>query len=308
MNTLVLNITNRCNFACKTCLRGESSKEDLAPEALERVLDFFLPRGLKAVGITGGEPILHPRFYKILKIIAARSIRFHVVTNGWLIAQYLPFLRQYRSLVNHVSVSLDGHTAEVHDANRRPGSFDRAISAIQEIRSEGFRPVVSHIVNRNNFGGLEHLLELMHRENVRVNLGRVIEFEGNKDWQLTGEQKAILRTWVYQLSPDRRNRVSFSTSLGLRRGLMFCPNFSRLCDVMLRFDGKICLCCDTFPDNKGAILGDAWDPDFEPLEGRHAERVSKIIVSRADHLLNSSGDACNTCEFCNRVLTEAAAT
>jgi MoaA/NifB/PqqE/SkfB family radical SAM enzyme len=305
MKTLVLNITNRCNFACKTCLRGTSSKQDLAPEALERVADFLRPSGLRAVGITGGEPILHPQFGKILEILATRGLRFHVVTNGWLIAKYLPFLRKYRSIVNHVSVSLDGDSPEVHDANRRPGSFNRALSAIREVRSEGFRAVVSHIVNRNNFDGLESLMERLREEQVVVNLGRVIEFDGNKDWQLTDAQKALLRARAYALSMDKRNRVSLSTSLGLRRGLMFCPNFWRMSDVVLRFDGKICLCCDTLPDNEGAVLGDAGEPNLDMVWSRHAQKVSKIIASRTDSLVSRQAEPCNTCEFCNRVLTEA---
>lgn len=84
------SITGRCNYKCKHCFmnapnaaQGEPSFEDLCKE-----LDAFERCGIKSVGITGGEPFVHPRFWDIIDECIKRDIRINVIyTNGKLLTK-----------------------------------------------------------------------------------------------------------------------------------------------------------------------------------------------------------------------------
>ena len=81
---VVFHITDRCQLNCKHCLRDpEIKSQDLSLDLICNVLDeaWQLYR-CKHVGLTGGEPSLHPQFYEIIDAIVARGYTWHVVTNS----------------------------------------------------------------------------------------------------------------------------------------------------------------------------------------------------------------------------------
>ncbi len=119
----MFNITNRCNFSCKTCLREKSSNQDLPLETIEKVIPTLRTLGVQHIALTGGEPIMHPEFENVLDIITAADIKISLVTNSWLYEKYLTCLEKHRDHVYYVAISLDGHNAELHDKNRIKRSF-----------------------------------------------------------------------------------------------------------------------------------------------------------------------------------------
>lgn len=132
---LFVEITQRCNLACLHC----GSDCGAVPRADELSVDewigFFDYLGAHAdasdvlVVVTGGEPLCAPGLAKLLDALARNRLTFGMVSNGWALDR--PMLA---SLVEHglrgLTISLDG-LADTHDWLRgRPGSFERALSAI----------------------------------------------------------------------------------------------------------------------------------------------------------------------------------
>lgn len=133
LSHVILNITDRCNFACKYCVFGDSysykkniEKKDMNLETARRAVDFFVDRALKAeelvVGFYGGEPLL--RFDSIKEIVnyskkrigqAGKGVRFAITTNGSLVTDEVAryFIKNKFSLL----VSLDG-PRRIHDRYR----------------------------------------------------------------------------------------------------------------------------------------------------------------------------------------------
>ena len=135
---LSVEFTDRCDLACSHCLRhvvppSSSRARDLDPEVFARFVDEARTLGFERVGITGGEPMLHPRFLDLIDIIVDAGLPYHFLSNGLGLPALLPRLLarpRRRELLNHVSVSLDGATEQTHDsirgrsmsAGRWPGS------------------------------------------------------------------------------------------------------------------------------------------------------------------------------------------
>lgn len=124
---LGVHVTDRCQLDCQHCLRDPEQKpRDLPLELFERVLDQACRvHGLRRISLTGGEPLLHPRFDELVDAIAARGCSVDWVSNGRLVPQ---LLERWDSTparvaaVRSVTLSLDAATPELHDSLREPGS------------------------------------------------------------------------------------------------------------------------------------------------------------------------------------------
>lgn len=132
-------ITGRCNLNCDFCWQREtknfpsantmSSKNELSGEEWIKVIDS-IPKP-SFIGLSGGEPLLHPDLNKITQYISGKY-PYTVNTNGALLDE-----KRIRMLiankVSNISVSLDGFS-EIHDKMRkRPGLFNKVIENIKLI-------------------------------------------------------------------------------------------------------------------------------------------------------------------------------
>lgn len=61
-----INLTDRCNFVCSHCARGEAQNRDLSLRDLEVILDKIDNPFLGTVVLFGGEPRIHPHFFAML--------------------------------------------------------------------------------------------------------------------------------------------------------------------------------------------------------------------------------------------------
>lgn len=95
----ILEINDTCNLSCPVCFAESSIKrtEQKSLAEVERMLDaLVLAEGEPdLVQISGGEPTIHPDFFRILDLAKARPIRHLMVnTNGLRIAREPAFVDQ----------------------------------------------------------------------------------------------------------------------------------------------------------------------------------------------------------------------
>lgn len=149
---LLLEVTDRCNLACRHCYLGETQGKDLALEDLRTVLGQFDEMGGLRLVVTGGEPTLHPDFSEINTMMAGRLCRTVLVTNGTLLTEGLCGALEF----NEVQVSLDG-MEKGHDCIRGEGSFAGALRGIECLRRAGRQISVATMVHRENIRELDEL-------------------------------------------------------------------------------------------------------------------------------------------------------
>jgi MoaA/NifB/PqqE/SkfB family radical SAM enzyme len=308
MQKLVLNLTNRCNFRCHHCLREGATNEDLDLALLERVVPELRQAGIVQIALTGGEPILHPRFAELVGLLAGAGFHLGIVTNGWLHERYLRVIEPHRARIAYLALSLDSHLEHEHDRLRRRGSYARVLEAIRAFDAAGYPINLSHIVSRRTAGHLLAFGNFVKGLNVRVNLGRAIATPGNGDWQLDAEQKRRLKTGLGLLRRQLGPRLSTTSSLGLCDDLVYCTNFRDMSSVVLRYDGDVAFCCDCVASNRGAVLGNLRDEPFARIVQRFPERLLPVLQARVAAQVEGRDDACNDCDACNAVLDGLART
>lgn len=153
---LLLNITDKCNLACRHCYLGKSGSTHMERHLLEKaVLQFEDMGGLKLM-VSGGEPFLHPEFWNLMEVLPSYELRIVLLSNGTLIDRNAALkLSRY---VHEVQVSIDGISS--HDLLRGKGSYDKAMRGISNLRSAGIPVSIATMVHRYNAGEFEKMQKL----------------------------------------------------------------------------------------------------------------------------------------------------
>lgn len=153
---LLVHLTGRCNLRCAHCYASEAGEDDLPFAALRRAFSEFEQGGGLRLLLSGGEPLLHPDFWRIDELLPGLNVRAVLLTNGTLLTAGLA----RRLHVHEVQVSLDG-MQESHDALRGPGSFARAREGLEAAREAGLQVSVASTVNAFNLHDFDRLAALV---------------------------------------------------------------------------------------------------------------------------------------------------
>jgi MoaA/NifB/PqqE/SkfB family radical SAM enzyme len=139
-----------CNIACTHCFNrsgpGVSSFGHLDLASVQDAIQAAVPRGVREVFFTGGEPFLHPALLDMMELSLV-SAPTTVLTNGTLIsermADRLAVLSARSRYSLEIRVSLDGSTEETNDAIRGAGVFRHALAATARLHRRGLLPLVT---------------------------------------------------------------------------------------------------------------------------------------------------------------------
>lgn len=127
-------------------------------ETFYNCLDFCEVYGrLPYFYITGGDPILHPDFWRLLSLIKEHEIPFTILGNPFhLTDEVCRLLKSYGC--QKYQLSLDG-MRETHDWFRKPGSFDCTLEKIGCIKRAGIRSVIMTTVSGTNIKEIPDIID-----------------------------------------------------------------------------------------------------------------------------------------------------
>jgi MoaA/NifB/PqqE/SkfB family radical SAM enzyme len=167
---LGLELTNRCDLACGHCLRAvvpptSAKGVDLPLELVRRLVSEAKAAGIHHVGMTGGEPMLHPDFLAIIDHIVDAGLSYHFLSNGLGLPGFLPRWMarpERRAPLRDVCVSIDGATERTHDSIRGTGTFKRSLAGLALLRAHGLPFTLLHTITRTSKDELEQLALMAH--------------------------------------------------------------------------------------------------------------------------------------------------
>jgi MoaA/NifB/PqqE/SkfB family radical SAM enzyme len=161
-----LELTYRCNLQCPFCYTDSPRRTREKPSDLDdadwlRVVDEAVELGAVEAVVTGGEPLLRRDLaLEICERLARAGLGVTMNTNGWFVdgavADRLAACPGFRA-----NVSIDGSTAELHDAARGvPGSWERAVKAVDRLLERGVTVEIVHVVTPANERHLADFLDV----------------------------------------------------------------------------------------------------------------------------------------------------
>jgi SynChlorMet cassette radical SAM/SPASM protein ScmF len=173
-------LTAGCNLVCRHCWLSPvyqpkgTTGGHLDFDLFKLALEEGLPLGLEHVKLTGGEPLLHPDFLRMVDLLKENNLGLTIETNGTLMTPEIASHLRENSTLEHISISLDGARAETHDAFRGvAGSYQKALAGLQMLVEVDYRPQVImslHSGNTNEIEQLVHLVESWGAGSVKFNL------------------------------------------------------------------------------------------------------------------------------------------
>jgi mycofactocin radical SAM maturase len=175
---LTWELTYACNLECAHCLSssGRRDPNELTTTQAEAVIEELQRMQVFYVNIGGGEPTIRPDFWHLLQYAVDHQVGVKFSTNGVrLTPERAAFLASpvCNGYVD-VQISLDGATAEVNDYVRGPGSYDMALTALQNLQDAGFADAkISVVCTRQNIGQLDEFQALADRFGATLRLTRL---------------------------------------------------------------------------------------------------------------------------------------
>lgn len=165
LNSLAVDITNRCNLRCKHCYNysGEQKidRTEWTPEELELLTQQINEARPSHVCICGGEPMIRKDdVYGFIRRIRPIVKSINMVSNGYFIGSE-EAMRLKETGIDLVQISIDGLKDSHNWLRGNECSYDRAINAIHELTNEGIRVSVACAPNIHNIEQLEDLIMLM---------------------------------------------------------------------------------------------------------------------------------------------------
>ena len=193
---LELQLTRRCNLACRHCYLGPPRPEVMSLEdAVSVTRDFEAMGGLRLL-ISGGEPLLYPHLREFIEETGRLKIRRVLLTNGTLITkENAPWLG-----VEEIQFSLDGWQRG-HDMLRGAGAFDSVMGGIRAARGEGIPVSIATMIHRGNlyeFDLLRRFIEEIDALEWGIDiLCMAGSLEGNRDLAVPYESAAPLMNYAF---------------------------------------------------------------------------------------------------------------
>ena len=194
-----LTLTGKCNFNCLHCfnaadnapLMSEWTWDELVP-----LLDDCRKTGINGFFITGGEPMLHPRFMDAMRAIYDRGMFVITInTNGvFLTQEKLDEMRSF-GCVPLMKISFDGKGW--HDWLRnRKGAEQKALDSIKLCVDNGFPVCVHANIHRKNVDGIGETMHML--ADMGVTSLRVLRTTESPRWKQNAPDATLTMDEYYE--------------------------------------------------------------------------------------------------------------
>jgi MoaA/NifB/PqqE/SkfB family radical SAM enzyme len=178
--TLQMELTYACNLKCVMCYNnsglGQKRPPELTDDQWYSVAEEACKNGLLEAIVSGGEPFLRKELvFRLLDLFRNYGVQVDLITNGFYVTpEVAGRLSEYA--FGFVQVSIDGHTAAIHDRVRGvSGSWERATRALESLASRGICARLAHTCVKFSYKHIAETIDLAIGLGARtVIVGRVI--------------------------------------------------------------------------------------------------------------------------------------
>lgn len=169
------HITDECDQRCKhcyifsgnACKKTDSMNWQQITDTFYNCLDFCkVYDRLPYFYLTGGDPILHNDFWRLLTLFHENGVPFTIMGNPFHLNDEV--CRRMKSLgCEKYQMSIDG-LRETNDHFRKPGSYDCTLEKIGCINRAGIRSVIMTTVSKENIGEITGIIDAVVNAGVNV--------------------------------------------------------------------------------------------------------------------------------------------
>lgn len=204
--TVAWEITRACALACVHCRAEALPRRDpreLTTDEGCRLIDQLVEIGRPILIVTGGDPLMRRDVDELVHYAVGQGLRVGLSPSATRLVTRDRLARLQQLGLSMVHISLDGSTANVHDAFRGVrGSHQRTLEILADAQALGLPVQVGTTATRRNWRDLPTVAEVVERLGVRVwsVFFLVPTGRGRIDDMLDAAEHESVLQWLYAVS------------------------------------------------------------------------------------------------------------
>ena len=264
--------------------------------------------------MTGGDPIKRPDVFELIRYATSRGIHAALTPSATPLLTREVIFRLKEAGLARLAISLDGATAEVHEAVRGvQGAYARTLDAVRWANEAGLPIQVHTTVSRHNASDLDSLAVMLQEMKIvmwsvffLVPLGR-----GKNEDVLTGSEFEAVFAKLYELSKKVTFQVKTTEAMHYRRYLLqqrAKDHAQHVAEHPGTAEAKaVGWATKRVNDGRGFVfvshIGKVYPSGFLPLEGGDVRRQPLGEIYRESPVFKQLRDLsqlkgkCGACEF-----------
>ena len=159
-NSVCWNITSRCNENCQFCYRIMCTKENTY-EQNNKILDVLIGLKIDKITWTGGEALLYPHLFDLMKKAHYNNIKNNIITNGRLLNPNT--IDEIEKYTDYVTLSLDSLDDNVNNCIGRGIEHGKHILELLEyLKNKNIIVKLNSIVTKQNINNLKEVASIVN--------------------------------------------------------------------------------------------------------------------------------------------------
>ena len=167
---VIWETTQACDLACvhcRACAQPVRSVLELSTAEAKRLIDEVAALKAPVFVLTGGDPLKRPDIFELVEYASSHGVRISLTPSATPLLTKDAIARLKACGLARLAISLDGPTAEVHDAFRRvPGSYQWTLQAVRWAREIGLPVQINTTITRRNLQYLDSTIAMMEQLDI----------------------------------------------------------------------------------------------------------------------------------------------
>lgn len=313
----IWEVTQACDLACVHC--RASAQPDRHPMELstgegKALIDQIAEMKVPVFVLTGGDPIKRPDLFELIGHARSRGVRVSLTPSATPLLTREVVVRLKEAGLARLAVSMDGASAETHDAFRgMSGSFARTLDAVRGANEIGLPVQINTTFSRRNIGEIDAIVSLM--ESLQITLWSVFFLvptgRGKLNDLLSAEEFEQVFAKIYGLSKSASFDIKTTEAQHYRRFLLQQKVAERKAGERSAMPEKVADAIGRAPrglnDGKGFVfishVGEVYPSGFLPVAAGNIRKEPLSTIYRESALFQELRDTsrlegkCGACEF-----------
>ncbi len=167
---VIWETTQACDLACvhcRACAQPVRNPLELTSAEGNRLIDEVAALKAPVFVLTGGDPLKRPDIFELVQYATRQGVRTSLTPSATPLLTQDAVLRLKQCGLARLAISLDGPTANIHDAFRRvPGSYEWTLQAVRWAREIGLPVQINTTVTRHNLPYLDAIILLLEQLDI----------------------------------------------------------------------------------------------------------------------------------------------
>ena len=167
---VIWETTQACDLAClhcRACAQPVRSRLELNTDEAKRLIDEVAALRAPVFVLTGGDPLKRPDIFELVEYASTHGVRISLTPSATPLLTQEAIRKLKQCGLARLAISLDGPTADIHDAFRRvPGSYDWTLRAVRWAREIGLPVQINTTITRHNLQYLDSTIALLEQLDI----------------------------------------------------------------------------------------------------------------------------------------------